>query len=126
MMSSAAGTVSALPIDMREFAEFAVDDADALSHAWLEAEQHGLAAIERQERVWRAGASTIARKLLSLATTNAECSLEHARNLISAGTFGEMIRLQLEFCEAQTRAACEQIDDLGRIMTKAAGLLAKT
>ena len=88
-MTSAAGTGSPLSAEIRELAEFAVDDADTLSHAWLEAEQHGLAVLERQERALRAGASAIARKLLSLSVTNAESSLEHARSLISAGTFGD-------------------------------------
>jgi len=125
-MSFVSGTVSSFPAEIREFAEFAVDDADTLSHAWLEAEQRGLTALERQERALRAGASAVARKLLSLSATNTESSLEHARNLINAERFSDMIRLHFEFFESQTRAIFDQLDDLGRIMTKAASVLAKS
>ena len=124
-MDSVSGTASALPADIREMAEFAVDDVDTLSHAWLDTEREGLATLERQARVIRASTMAVAKKLLAASATNAESSLEFARDLIAAGSFAEMVRIEFAFFEDQTRAILRQTEDLSRTMIHATGLLAK-
>jgi hypothetical protein len=110
----------AIPADVREAAEFAVDDADAFSHNLLEAEQKVLDAVESDLNVAHANARLLTRKALALATRNVTTFFEYSHRIVSAPDATAALRLHMDFVQKQSEVLAAQLLDFNRAVARAA------
>jgi len=115
----ASASAQALPADIRELAEFAIDDAAIFSRNLLRAEKEILDAVENDLNLARSGTQVVTGKVISLAARNFATFFDYSRRIISARDLSEAVGLQFEFLQTQAEAAASQYRDLTRTIVRA-------
>jgi hypothetical protein len=115
-----------VPLEVREVAEFALDDADTFSRNLLQAERQGFTMFEKQMMAACGGTLAVGNKMITLAGQNIEASLDFGHQLVRAQDYGEVLKLQLDFAARQAAALARQWQELGQTVAKAVGALTKS
>jgi phasin len=94
-----------VPQPVREFAQNSVDQAEKALASFMEAAGKSAAMVPTPM-------ADVAKQALSITEANLRASLEHARKLLQAKDFNEVMQLHSEFLRNQYQAAAEQFKQM--------------
>ena len=114
-----------IPDKMREMADRSVEQAKKAFEQFLDATQKAVTTAEGSAKSLRDSTAYVNRQALAYIEDNVSASFDFAQRLIQARTVEEIAALQREFMARQMSAASEQGQQLGQMMTRAAGSAAK-
>jgi phasin len=94
-----------VPIQVREFAEKSMDQAEKAMSSFMDAASRSVAMVP-------APMNDVAKQALAITDKNLKASFEHARKLMQAKDISEVMQLQSEFLRNQFGAATEQLKQI--------------
>lgn len=109
----------AVPAEIREIAEFAVDEADRFAHGLLDTEQQVIDAIETDFKVAHDGVRAVVTKMMAISANNVTAFFEHCHRLVGAHDIPEMLELQSDFARQQYGRLTSELQDFAQTIEKA-------
>jgi phasin len=94
-----------VPVQVREFAEKSMDQAEKAMSSFMDAASRSVAMVP-------APMNDVAKQALAITDKNLKASFEHARKLMQAKDISEVMQLQSEFLRNQFGAATEQLKQI--------------
>jgi phasin len=98
-------TMMQVPNAVRELAEKSVEQAEKAFEAFMSAASKSVAMVPSP-------ATEMSKNTMTLAEKNMKAAFDHARKLIHAKDFQEVMQLQADFLKTQFAAAGEQMKEL--------------
>lgn len=90
-----------VPLQVREFAQKSVDQAERALTAFIESAAKSIAMVPTPM-------NDVAKQALAIAEANVKASFDHARKLMAAKDIAEVMQLQTEFLRHQFGVATDQ------------------
>ena len=109
-----------IPNEMRTVAERNVEQATLAFNNCMQAAQEAVSAFDRWVKASQVGTQGITKKAMSFAERNVLSAFEFAQKIVQAKDIQELIRMQTEFVQSQMQVLSEQVQDLGKTISKAA------
>jgi phasin len=107
-----------VPAQVREFAEKSVDQAEKAISSFMDAASKSVTMVP--------GPMTdVAKQALAITEANLKASFEHARKLMHAKDFNEVMQLQSDFLGSQFGAATEHLKQMSGEVASAAKDISK-
>ena len=94
-----------VPLQVREFAQKSVDQAERAMSSFMEAASKSVATVPTPM-------NDVAKQALAIAEANVKASFEHARKLMQAKDIAEVMQLQTEFLRHQFGVATGQFKQM--------------
>ena len=108
-----------VPLQVREFAQKSVDQAERAISSFMEAAGKSVAMVPTPM-------NDVAKQALAIAEANVKASFEHARKLMQAKDIAEVMQLQTEFLRSQFGVATGQFKRMTGDAASAAEDVTKT
>ena len=108
-----------VPLQIREFAQKSVDQAERALTAFMEAASKSVAMVPTPMH-------DVAKQALAIAEANVKASFDHARKLMQAKDVAEVMQLQTEFLRQQFGVATGQFKQMTSGAASAAEDVTKT
>jgi len=108
-----------VPVQVREFAQKSVDQAERALTAFMESASKSVAMVPTPM-------NDVAKQALAIAEANVKASFEHARKLMQAKDIAEVMQLQTEFLRSQFGVATDQFKQMTGGAASAAKDVTKT
>lgn len=109
-----------VPNEMRKFAEQSVEQARQAFDSFMTATSKAVSDIEGRATAASSGVRDVSSRAVNMAQSNIAASFEFAQKLVKAKDVEEVLNLQKEYIQAQTRNLSEQAKELGEVVSKAA------
>lgn len=109
-----------VPNEMRKFAEQSVEQARQAFDSFMTATSKAVSDIEGRATAASSGVRDVSSRAVNMAQRNIAASFEFAQKLVKAKDVEEVLNLQKEYIQAQTRNLSEQAKELGEVVSKAA------
>ena len=94
-----------VPLQVREFAQKSVDQAERALTAFIESAAKSIAMVPTPM-------NDVAKQALAIAEANVRASFEHARKLMQAKDVAEVMKLQTDFLRQQFGVATDQFKQM--------------
>jgi phasin len=108
-----------VPLQVREFAQKSVDQAERSISSFMESATKSIAMVPTPM-------NDVAKQALAIAEANVKASFDHARKLLQAKDIAEVMKLQTEFLRSQFGVATGQFKQMTGDVTSAAKDVRKT
>ncbi len=107
-----------MPVDVREFAEKSVDQAQVVYGQFRDATQETVDLLDVTATAVKDGAATLQLKAIDMAQANMIAGFDFARKFATAKDFKEVVDLQATFVREQFASLTEQTTELGGLAAK--------
>jgi phasin len=107
-----------IPADMRKFAEQSVEQARQAFDGFMSAANKAVSDIEGRANTARSGVRDVSGQAIGFAQRNIASSFDFAQKLVQARNVEEVLKLQQDYIQEQTRALNEQAKELGEAASK--------
>jgi phasin len=108
------------PNEMRAVAERSVEQAKLAFNNYMRAAEEAVSSVGKRVEASQIGALDISKKAMHFAEHNVLSAFEFAHGVIRAKDIQDLIRMQTEFVQSQMQVLSEQVQDLGKTISKAA------
>jgi phasin len=103
-----------VPADLRAMTGKSMEQARGAFKTFMNAAKQAASHFENQTKTAHAGAKDVSEKAMSYAERNVANTFAFADRLVNANDIQQVIALQTEFVQAQTKELAEQAKDLGQ------------
>lgn len=107
-----------IPADMRKFAEQSVEQARQAFDGFMSAANKAVGDMEGRATAASSGAREVSGRAVTFAQRNIASSFDFAQKLVQARNVEEVLKLQQDYIQEQTRALNEQAKELGDAASK--------
>ena len=109
-----------IPPEMGTIAARTLDQAKAAFINYMSAAQQTVSRLETQVQSSQIGAYHVTNEVLRMAEHNVSTAFEFAQKICQAKDAHEMLSIQTDFVQSQMKVLAEQVQDLGKTVSRAA------